>query len=401
MAENYFAPTYNALAGLRESAMVENQANQQKTQNALAQRQMALQEQNALFSQQRQGAELDKYRREMIQNVPLVAQRILDAPPEIQGQTYNAALQMYGIQDAPQWGTPEAINYVKQYAALAPKESPKYSLKDTEKGLVYFPQTPGPEPVETGYKGKPAGGGMAEYPHVARLISQGWYPSSGRLTKPMMEAIEQGAALSEQSGQTFGPKEAWSAEFNAVKNRATGSTAGGRATIARKQNIEAAFGLLKDMEKTAAKLDYSDAKFIGSMERWKNGQLNDPLFTEYMTQRADSLFVLGNALKQNGLTDKSIEVEEEAYNPTLSPKAFKGWYNSQLRALNRAANEMNRDFGYEIHTMPTFPAGQGGAPTPQNPVPTVEGGPRLGMVEDGYRFRGGDPADPNNWEQVQ
>lgn len=29
------------------------------------------------------------------------------------------------------------------------------------------------------------------------------------------------------------------------------------------------------------------------------------------------------------------------------------------------------------------------------------GGPQPGAVEDGYRFRGGDPADPNNWEPVQ
>jgi hypothetical protein len=28
------------------------------------------------------------------------------------------------------------------------------------------------------------------------------------------------------------------------------------------------------------------------------------------------------------------------------------------------------------------------------------GGPQVGAVEDGFRFKGGDPADPNNWEQV-
>lgn len=30
----------------------------------------------------------------------------------------------------------------------------------------------------------------------------------------------------------------------------------------------------------------------------------------------------------------------------------------------------------------------------------AQGGPQPGAVEDGYRFRGGNPADPNSWEQV-
>ena len=35
------------------------------------------------------------------------------------------------------------------------------------------------------------------------------------------------------------------------------------------------------------------------------------------------------------------------------------------------------------------------------PPPAATQGPQPGMVEDGFRFKGGDPADPNNWEAVQ
>jgi hypothetical protein len=45
-------------------------------------------------------------------------------------------------------------------------------------------------------------------------------------------------------------------------------------------------------------------------------------------------------------------------------------------------------------------AAAGGQAAQPAPAP-ASGGLRPGMVEDGYRYRGGDPADPNNWEQVR
>lgn len=42
------------------------------------------------------------------------------------------------------------------------------------------------------------------------------------------------------------------------------------------------------------------------------------------------------------------------------------------------------------------------APAPPQAVPgAIPGAPQPGAVEDGYRFKGGNPADPNSWEPVQ
>ena len=197
-------------------------------------------------------------------------------------------------------------------------------------------------------------------PYMAELMSQGYIPST-RVTGPMLDAYEAAAAKAAENGKPLTVEDLRDMEFQAVKNRATGQSAGSRLTVQRKQNIEAAYGLLDDLKATSKKLDYSPARFVAEIDRFIKGQSNDPILTEYMTQRADALFVLGNALKQNGLTDKSIEVEEEAATPTLSPQAFEAWYNTQLRALNRAAKEMNTDYKYGIPTVPTVPAGKGGA----------------------------------------
>lgn len=43
----------------------------------------------------------------------------------------------------------------------------------------------------------------------------------------------------------------------------------------------------------------------------------------------------------------------------------------------------------------------GGQPSPAQPAAGAPKPPQAGMVQDGYKFKGGNPGDPNSWERVQ
>lgn len=92
--------------------------------------------------------------------------------------------------------------------------------------------------------------------------------------------------------------------------------------------------LLKETVQAGQKLNYSDTQFIGKIQKWKNGQLNDPKMVEYMTLRNDQLLTIGGVMRGNGMTDIAQRLEEEAAHPTMSPKALNGWLNGQLKSID-------------------------------------------------------------------
>lgn len=89
---------------------------------------------------------------------------------------------------------------------------------------------------------------------------------------------------------------------------------------------------------------------------------------------------LNSVLDQTGMTQKAIEAQKPSYqvNPT-------GGTVLQTNAFAPG--------GFGVATM------GGGDPSPPASNPSSSaGGPAVGTVEGGYRFRGGNPADPNSWE---
>ena len=162
--------------------------------------------------------------------------------------------------------------------------------------------------------------------------------------------------------------------------------------------------VMSNMVEAGKKLNYSDIKVVGAMEAWRNGQLNDPAMTSYMVQRNDALMSIANVMRGVGMTDQAHRAETEVSSPTMSPKALDAWLEAQNKALAPRLKKM----------APLSVTGGGGAgqgafrnqPAPTKPLPAEgtgaaggAGAPSIGTVQDGWRFKGGDPADKKNWEK--
>lgn len=91
--------------------------------------------------------------------------------------------------------------------------------------------------------------------------------------------------------------------------------------------------VMENMVEAGKRVNFSDVRFIGNVQRWMKGQFNDPDFTEYMALRNDGLMEIASVMRMNGVTDKATELEAEAANPTMSPKALDAWLKAQTTAL--------------------------------------------------------------------
>lgn len=94
--------------------------------------------------------------------------------------------------------------------------------------------------------------------------------------------------------------------------------------------------------------------------------------------------------------------EKSDITPSMSPKAIKDNLKLQSKIVKRGVMARAKALvaaGYD----PAPLAEAFGVPLAEITagVPSAGGGPEPGAVEDGWRFKGGDPADRNNWEQVQ
>ncbi len=144
--------------------------------------------------------------------------------------------------------------------------------------------------------------------------------------------------------------------------------------------------IMQNMVESGKKVDFSNIEPVGQMQAWVLGKTNDPVLTEYMTQRNDALMTIAGVMRGVGMTDKAHQAEIEVAKPTMSPQALDAWYRGQMKSLEPRL-KLNQSITHGGIT------GAAGA-TPAGPK-----APPVGTVLKGYRFKGGDPSQQANWEK--
>lgn len=149
-----------------------------------------------------------------------------------------------------------------------------------------------------------------------------------------------------------------------------------------------------------------DAKVIASLAR----DANDP---QTFDQAVDQVVAMGypDAAQFKGKFSPALRsalmaaggIKDEAQAPTSLERNYEFYKRT---APNLAPKYLEN----QANPVRFVPDGQGGVTVvdpaafqagPTGPAAQTGGGPQPGTIEDGYRFKGGDPARPENWEPVQ
>lgn len=130
------------------------------------------------------------------------------------------------------------------------------------------------------------------------------------------------------------------ADFNALM--AGGALQRNPAFRQRTIAVDSLPAVMSHMAELGKQLEFNDIAVLGKIQAWAKGQLNDPLYQEYMTTRNDTLMTVANVMRGVGMSDQAHRAEIEAASPSLSPSAMDAWLRGQMAALQPRLDAANR-----------------------------------------------------------
>ena len=145
------------------------------------------------------------------------------------------------------------------------------------------------------------------------------------------------------------------------------------------------------------KLTASSASLVDQasnmLNQWQNGQTILPDATRTaLLKMADTIFPSYNDAYEKRRKDAYTTAKEYGYKPE---RVMMGANVPELRGQDLSQAEVDDIMGQVEMAMMGTPASMSML------QPQQGGGPKVGQVEDGFRFKGGDASDQNNWEPVR
>lgn len=185
-----------------------------------------------------------------------------------------------------------------------------------------------------------------------------------------------------------------------------------KAIMTAEDELPAIESTIKSLDRALELNDKTFTGFGAGARGWVGSSFPDWMVPDVVAdsktaeaQREFDQLTKGEAIKSMSATLKGATTDREMgqfveilANPS-TPPAVRNRTLTRMRQLAGRQMEIAKSRINSLRGGDYYKPGY--EPTKVSETPQSSGGPNIGTVEDGYRFKGGNPADPNAWEKVQ